>query len=102
MRVASLEDIQEGRPFLVTLEDYDIALYKVKDSFFATDDLCSHAEASLCEGEQRGFTIECPRHGGSFDIRSGKATHFPAFSPIQTYPVKVEDGALFIELDDDD
>lgn len=97
-RVAALADVVEGRPHLVVVGDEEITLYRVKDDIFATEDLCTHAEASLAEGEQRGYVIECPRHGGQFDIRTGAPKHFPAFSPLRTFAVKVEDGAIFVDI----
>lgn len=99
VRVASLAQLAEGRPLLVTLDEVDLAVYRVGEQVFATDDLCSHAHASLSEGEQAGFIITCPRHGGQFDIRTGQAVHMPAFAPIRTYPVKVEDGSVWVEVD---
>jgi len=97
--VAQADEIREGHPVLVVVGEDDIALYRVQDEIYATEDLCSHAEASLSEGDQHGYIIECPRHGGRFDIRTGKAKHFPAVSPIRTYPVKIEDGTVFIAVD---
>ncbi|AUW93495.1 MAG: non-heme iron oxygenase ferredoxin subunit [Sulfobacillus thermosulfidooxidans] len=99
VRVASVNDIVAGEPFLVPMEDDDIALYQVNGEYFATDDLCSHAEASLCEGDLVGYIIHCPRHGGQFDVRTGEAKHFPAYAPIRTYPVKVEGSDLFIDIE---
>ena len=76
-----------------------IALYHLPDGFFATDDLCSHGEASLAEGEIDEGEIVCPFHLGKFDIRSGAATASPCFEAIKTYPVILgPDGTLFIEL----
>jgi 3-phenylpropionate/trans-cinnamate dioxygenase ferredoxin subunit len=97
-RVIDAEDVQEGHPVLVVVGDIEVALFRVGNEYFALDDLCSHAEASLSEGDQYGHIIECPRHGGRFDIRTGKAKHFPAFSPVSAFPVKVEDGGLFVDV----
>lgn len=97
-RVAAASQVLEGTPVLVVVEGDDIALFRVKDDIFATDDLCTHAEASLVEGDQEGYIITCPRHGGQFDIRTGAPKHFPVFSPIRTYPVRVDGDDVFIEL----
>lgn len=99
-RVASVSEVTEGTPLLIVLAETDIAIFRVGDEVFATDDICSHAEASLCEGDQHGYLIECPRHGGRFDIRTGQAKKFPAISAIQTFPVKIEEGNLFIDDDE--
>lgn len=98
-QVGKLDELAAGQPKLVVVSDEDIALYRVRDEVYATEDLCSHAEASLAEGDQDGYTIHCPRHGGQFDIRTGKATHFPAYAPIRTFAVKVEDGDIFVEAE---
>jgi nitrite reductase/ring-hydroxylating ferredoxin subunit len=96
---AKTGEVIEGLPVLVSINGIDICLLRYRDQFYAIDDLCSHAEASLSEGEQRGPIIECPRHGGQFDITTGKAVHYPAFSPVETFPVKVEDDTIFIAVD---
>lgn len=96
VRVADAAELIPGQPLLVTVDDEDITLYRVGDEIYATEDLCSHAEASLAEGDQHGYLINCPRHGGQFDIRTGAATHFPAFSPIRTFSVKEENGAIYL------
>lgn len=100
MRVARVDDIREGEPLLVELEDEDVTLFRVGSEVFATEDVCTHAEASLSEGEQEGYRITCPRHGGQFDIRTGRATHFPAFSPIRTFPVSIREGDVYIAVND--
>ena len=97
VRVASTEQLREGQPLLVTVDGEDLALFRVGNEVFALDDLCSHAEASLSEGEQRGYCIACPQHGGQFDIRTGKATHFPAVSPVRTYTVRIDGDSVLIE-----
>ncbi len=97
-RVASMSEVQPGAPMLVVVDNEDIALFRVNDEIFATDDLCTHAEASLVEGDQNGYLITCPRHGGQFDIRTGAPKHFPVFSPIRTYPVRIDNDDIFIAL----
>lgn len=75
-----------------------IAVYHVEGSWFATDDVCSHAVASLTEGWLEGHTVICPAHSGEFDIRSGEALCFPATCPIRTYPVWVKDGQVIADI----
>ncbi len=82
----------------LSVQGYDVCLLKWADQVYALEDICSHAEATLSEGEQRGHILECPRHGGQFDIRTGKAVHYPAFAPVATYPTKVEDSAIYIDV----
>lgn len=97
LRIASKNQLQPGQPLLITVDGEDLAIFRVGEEVFALDDLCSHAEASLSEGEQKGFCITCPQHGGQFDIRTGKAIHFPAISPVKRYPVRVEGDDILLE-----
>jgi naphthalene 1,2-dioxygenase system ferredoxin subunit len=75
-----------------------IALYHVEGEFFATDDLCSHGQARLSEGYLENGQIECPLHQGCFDVKTGRATAAPCSIPIRTYPVKVEEGHLYVQV----
>jgi nitrite reductase/ring-hydroxylating ferredoxin subunit len=67
-----------------------IALCNVDGEFFAIDDVCTHAYASLADGYIEGDQVECPLHGACFDIRTGKVKSAPASVDLKTYPVKVE------------
>ena len=62
-------------------------------------DRCSHAEASLSEGELFGYDVECPRHGSEFDVRTGRPASLPATRPVPVYQVKVEAGRLMVLLE---
>jgi 3-phenylpropionate/trans-cinnamate dioxygenase ferredoxin subunit len=63
---------------------------------YAIDDVCTHDDGPVGEGEVDGFTITCPRHGARFDIRSGKALSLPAVVDVNTYPVREKDGWIEI------
>jgi nitrite reductase/ring-hydroxylating ferredoxin subunit len=75
-----------------------IAVYKIDGTFFATDDLCTHGDASLSEGAIDDGQIICPYHGGTFDIRSGEPTGIPCLIPLRTYPVSIENGRVYADL----
>jgi nitrite reductase/ring-hydroxylating ferredoxin subunit len=75
-----------------------VALFRVGDQFYATDDICTHAEASLSDGYVDGDVVECPFHSARFCIRTGKALSLPASEPLKTYPVKIEDGAVCVDI----
>jgi nitrite reductase/ring-hydroxylating ferredoxin subunit len=66
-----------------------LAVYNLGGRFYVTDDICTHGKASLAEGFVDGTTIECPWHGGRFDIATGQPTSLPAIEPLATYPVTV-------------
>ena len=76
-----------------------VAVFRIDDQFYAIGDLCSHAEASLSEGEVFEDEVECPRHGSAFNIRTGVPGSLPATRPVPTYEVRVEDGSLMIAVE---
>ena len=80
--------------------DTAVALFRVGDAVHAIADRCSHAEASLSEGEVFGDEVECPRHGAEFDLTTGKALTLPATKPVAVYATEVRDGNVFIEISD--
>ncbi|MBA3551977.1 MAG: non-heme iron oxygenase ferredoxin subunit [Actinobacteria bacterium] len=101
--IGKTSDIPEGEVRRFVADRVEIAVANLGDgTFLAVDDICSHAEASLSEGEVDvdDATIECPRHGSTFDLRSGRPRSLPATLPVPTFPVKVEGDAILIELQD--
>lgn len=76
---------------LVRIGRKRIGLYNVGGEFFATDDTCSHEEASLTEGMLFDDIVECPLHGAAFNVRTGEVEAFPAVVGIDTFPVRVVD-----------
>jgi naphthalene 1,2-dioxygenase system ferredoxin subunit len=77
----------------------DIAIYRVDDVVYATDNLCTHGHARLCNGFLDGHEIECPLHQGKFDVRDGQPTCAPVTDALRSYPVKVEGGRVFLQID---
>jgi 3-phenylpropionate/trans-cinnamate dioxygenase ferredoxin subunit len=103
IEIGKTTDIPEGEARRFVADRVEVAVANLGDGvFLAVDDICSHAEASLSEGEVDvdDETIECPRHGSVFDLRSGRPRSLPATLPIVTFPVKVEGDAILIELED--
>lgn len=79
--------------------EQDYAIYRTQDGeFFATDGHCTHERTLLCDGLVMGHVIECPKHNGRFDIRTGKALRAPVLKDVQTFPTKVEGGTVFVLL----
>ena len=76
----------------------DIALYGVEGRVYASDGICTHGHARLCDGFLDGHEIECPLHQGKFDIRNGRALCAPVVEDIRTYPVKIEGGRVFVDM----
>lgn len=75
------------------------AIYRTEDdTFHATDGLCTHEDVPLVDGLLDGHVIECPRHNGLFDIRTGKALRAPACEHLKTHALSIEDGKIFLHL----
>jgi len=74
-------------------------LYKINGEVYCTSNLCTHSEAYLSDGYLEGYEIECPLHGARFDVRDGRVLCQPASKDIATFPVRIEDGEVFIEME---
>ena len=98
VKIGEFYDLKEGMGYKVDLDEHRIAVFLVDGSVFAIGDRCSHAEASLAEGEVFDHEVECPRHGSTFDLRTGEPHTLPATKPVPTYSVSIEDGNVYVEL----
>jgi 3-phenylpropionate/trans-cinnamate dioxygenase ferredoxin subunit len=83
----------------IDVGDDRIAVFRVGDEVYAIGDRCSHAEASLSEGEVFDTEVECPRHGAEFDLTSGKPLSLPATKPVPTYPTSIRDGEVVLTIE---
>jgi naphthalene 1,2-dioxygenase ferredoxin component len=99
-KVIALTAVPADDVTAVSAAGREIAIYSVDGEVYATDNICTHGHARLCDGFLDGHEIECPLHQGKFDVRSGKAMCAPLTVDIQTYPVRVEEGEVFIHLED--
>ena len=101
VKVAGAGDIPEGEARGFAVDGHEIAVVNLGDGEFrAVDDICSHAHSHLSEGEvDTDFeTIECAKHGSTFDLNSGRPTTLPAATPVRVFPVKVEGDDIMIEV----
>lgn len=96
--VADESGVVEDEPIRVYVGNEEIALYNVGGEIFATNNICTHAMASLHDGIQEGEVIECPLHDGKFNIKTGAALCPPVTDPLMTYEVKVENGKVFVKI----
>ena len=96
---AALDDVPADDVIGVSVAGREVALYSVEGSVYATDNICTHGHARLCEGFLEGHEIECPLHQGKFDVRNGAPTCAPVTEAIRSYPVKIEGGRVFLSLD---
>ncbi|MDP9602645.1 non-heme iron oxygenase ferredoxin subunit [Variovorax gossypii] len=95
---ANFDDVPADDVIGLVVEGRDLALYNVDGSIYATDNICTHGHARLCEGFLEGHEIECPLHQGRFDVRNGASTCAPVTEAIRSYPVKIEGGRVFLSL----
>ncbi len=95
-RICRLVDLPDSGGLKVEIASTPVAVFRVGDTAYALADRCSHAEASLSEGEVFGLEVECPRHGAVFDLATGEVLTLPATKPVAVYRTLVEDGDVFV------
>lgn len=101
VEVAQLDALPRDRGVRVVIGEHRIAMFRIGEDVYAIGDRCSHAEASLAEGEVWDMSVECPRHGSEFDLRTGEPGALPATVPVPTYLVSIEDGKVYLDLEDE-
>jgi nitrite reductase/ring-hydroxylating ferredoxin subunit len=99
MRAYRLDEIPEEGAHRVVLDGIPICLARSEGEVYAINDVCSHADVSLSEGEVEDSTIECWLHGSRFDLRTGKPCGLPATKPVATYQVVVEGDDVHVKLE---
>ena len=97
IEVCAAADIEKEDVFRFDHDDRTYAIYRTADdAYYATQGLCTHAQVHLSGGFVMGHIIECPKHNGRFDLRTGQAKGAPACVDLKTFPVKVEAGRVFL------
>ena len=89
VKVARTDEINPGQARLIDVKGKQIALFNINGEFFAIDNMCTHEEASLAEGEISGHEVTCPLHGAKFDVRTGEVLGPPAYDDVVRYTVRV-------------
>ena len=99
--ICPVDELPVGAKRVVEWDDLEIGVVNCGGEILAVEDRCSHDDGDLMDGDvdPETCTVECPRHGSVFDLRTGKPLNLPAYIPIDTYPVKVEDGVIRVEVD---
>jgi 3-phenylpropionate/trans-cinnamate dioxygenase ferredoxin subunit len=99
--VCPLSELAPGERRLVEFEDTEVGVFNCAGSLFAIEDRCSHDDGPLAEGifDEERCTIECPRHGSLFDLATGKPRTLPAYVPVETFPVRVENDMIKLEVE---
>ena len=101
MDICPVDELPPGAKRVVRWEDLEIGIVNCNGDILAVEDRCSHDDGDLMEGDvdEETCTVECPRHGSEFDLRTGKPLNLPAYVPIETYPVTIEGGVIKVEVD---
>ena len=97
-KVCKLADVPAGTVMVYEVEDREIAVCNVGGDLYAIDNVCTHDEGSLDQGELLDYEVECPRHGARFDVRSGEVTEAPAVMPVDTFPVRVQGDDVEVDV----
>lgn len=92
------DDLEPGSAVRVEAGGLALAVFRVGDEFYATDDQCTHGPGLLHEGCLTGYEIECDFHQGSFDIRTGEVIEPPCTVPLRVYPIRIDGGRVLVEV----
>jgi 3-phenylpropionate/trans-cinnamate dioxygenase ferredoxin subunit len=100
VNVCTAAELGEGQMRLVEVEGRKIGVFNCGGTLYAIEDRCSHDDGPLAEGEfdPATCTVECPRHGSLFDLTTGRPRTLPAYQPVETFPVTIENGAVTLEV----
>ena len=91
-------DIGRGAFRDYQIEGHSVLVANCDGHYYAIEDRCTHDNGPLADGRLYACTIECPRHGGKFDLKSGKPTALPAFNGVASYPLRVADGQMELQF----
>jgi 3-phenylpropionate/trans-cinnamate dioxygenase ferredoxin component len=98
VRACAVDEVRADVATAVLVDDLEVAVARDGEDFYALQDVCSHAQVALTEGEVADCTIECWLHGSTFDLRTGKPTVPPATEPVATFPVEVRGGDVYVDV----
>ena len=98
--VCSAAELQPGQMRLLEHDGRKIGVFNCEGALYAIEDRCSHDDGPLAEGDfdPAACTVECPRHGSLFDLTTGRPKTLPAFTPVQTFPIAIEDDTITLEV----
>ncbi len=99
-RIAAADEVAPGEIKQFEAEGRPVALCNVGGELYAFEDICTHQFAHLSEGGLEDSQVKCPLHGAKFDVATGKALSLPAVKPVPTHEVKVEDGEVYVALNE--
>jgi nitrite reductase/ring-hydroxylating ferredoxin subunit len=98
--ILELSELPLGTMRACTVGDRELLICHTREGLFALDNICTHAEARLCEGRLRATRLVCPLHGAVFDVRDGRVLAPPAECPLPTHVVRVQGGVIEVAVSD--
>ena len=98
IKAATRSELTSGEKLLVEVDEQLVILFQVGDEYFCLDDVCTHDGGTLSDGSFEGCEIKCPRHGATFDVKTGTATGMPATKPTASHEVKVDGDNILVKL----
>jgi 3-phenylpropionate/trans-cinnamate dioxygenase ferredoxin subunit len=98
--VCPLSELEPGAVRLVEYDNLEIGVFNCNGEFYAIEDRCSHDDGPLAEGalDAEACTVECPRHGSVFDLKTGRPKTLPAYEPVDIFPVIIDDDMIKLEV----
>jgi 3-phenylpropionate/trans-cinnamate dioxygenase ferredoxin subunit len=101
VEICTLQELPPGAMRLVEHDGLEIGVFNCAGTVYAIEDRCSHDDGPLVEGilDQQACTIECPRHGSLFDLKTGKPRTLPAYQPVDTFPVIIDNEMIKLEVE---
>jgi len=99
-KIARKGEVPPGKTKIVRAGKKELVLCNVENVYYCIDNLCTHDEGPLGEGELLAEVIECPRHGAQFNVKTGEVVSMPAVVPISTYPVRLEEDQIIVTVED--
>ena len=101
IEVAAAAEFPPGSSKIVREGSLFVGVYNCGGELYAIEDRCSHDNGPLAEGEfdEEHCTVECPRHGSLFDLKTGQPKSLPAYVPVDTFPVIIEDETIKLEVE---
>ena len=99
--VCPVSELAPGAVRLVTVDGIEIGVFNCDGTVYAIEDRCSHDDGPLAEGllDPHTCTIECPRHGAKFDLKTGRPLTLPAYEPVDTFPVRIDNDTITLEVE---
>ncbi|MGG1675438.1 Rieske (2Fe-2S) protein [Neobacillus sp. NRS-1170] len=99
MRIAGAEEVEHVSEMKeIIIDNESLVLFHLQEGYYVTSNICTHRRQYLTEGSMDGGSVNCPRHGGKFDIKTGEPLAGPCFAPIQTFPVDIRNNEIWIDF----